>query len=249
MPRQRYLQKALRGSLPPQPVPMAAKVPGKVPQKKEFDPALADPSKYSVYSQKLHAQFTQATAENKPHFIVGGREVYFPWAPVTLLRPSAKMSPYQAQFQVPRDFNKPEFRDYLWHVYGLRALNITTQIKWSEWTRQRMSRFRTSQVKKMIIDMEQPFVWPEEDRDALETHRLSSTLAFQKFESEMSEKRGSDLKKPAKAFDGIMGPYPEAPQSFAPQKVQSRMKNAQKAAASRQRGKKDLDLINQYLKL
>lgn len=228
---------------------MATKVPGKVRQKKEYDPALADPSKYSVYSQKLHSQLKEATAKNKPHFIVGGLETYFPWAPVTLLRPSAKMTPYQAQFQVPRDFNKPVFRDYLWHVYNLRALNITTQIKWSEWTRQRMSRFRTSQVKKMIIDMEQPFLWPAEDRNALETHRLSSTLAFQKFESEMSEKRGSDLKKPAKAFDGIMGPYPEAPQSFAPQRVQRHMRNAQKLAAFKQRERKDLDLISKYLKL
>jgi len=243
------LQKALRGSTPPEPVTIAPKVAGQPPRKAEFEAHKADPAKFSQYSQKLHDQYVKAREENRPHFIIGGKEIYFPWAPVTLLRPTAKMTPYQAQFQVPRTFNKLDFRDYLWHVYGLRALNITTQIKWSEWTRQRMSRFRTTQVKKMIIDMEEPFVWPQEDRDALESHRLSSTIAFQKYESEMSEKQGSDLKKPAKAFDGIMGPYPEPAASFVPRKTEKQLKNTRTQAEVQQKRRSDMDLVKQYLKL
>lgn len=249
MPRASFLQKALRGSKPPQPVAMSSKNPGKVPVKEEYVPEKASPEKYSKYSQSLLTNYEAAVAEKRPHFQIGGKEVYFPWANVTLLRPSAKMTPYQAQFQVPRDFNKLDLRDYLWNLYGLRALNVTTQIKWSEWTRARMSRYRTPQVKKMIIDMEEPFLWPEEDKAALESHSLSSNLQFRKYEEEMESRSGSDLKKPVKAFDGILGPYPDAAQSYVPKQVEHKLKSTQKKALRQDKQRNERELISEFLKL
>lgn len=249
MPRANYLQKVLRGSKPPQPVAMSAKKQGSAPVKKAYVPEEASPEKYSKYSQALLTNYENAVSENKPHFQIGGKEVFFPWAGITLLRPSAKMTPYQAQFQVPRNFNKLDLRDYLWNLYGLRALNVTTQIKWSEWTRARMSRYRTPQVKKMIIDMEEPFLWPEEDRSALESHSLSSNLQFRKYEEEMESRSGSDLKKPVKAFDGILGPYPDAPQSYVPKQVEYKLKNTQKKALKQDKQRNERELISEFLKL
>lgn len=250
MPRRTaLLRKVLKGAVPPQAVKAPVVVKRSAPQKKQYDPALCDPAKFSLYSQKLYRRVTQSIKEGRPHFLIGGNEVYFPWSPVTLLKPSARMTPFQAQFQVPRSFSKLDLRDYLWNLYDLRALRITTQIKWSQWTRSRGSRFRTPQKKKMIIDMESPFVWPAEDKEALKSHSVYYGIALDKYPAEMQMKQGSDLKKPAEAFDGILGPYPDPPQGFLPRKVKQRLVNTTKRAAALASRQNKLDLISRFASL
>lgn len=247
MPRLRSLKKVLEKAQPPQPVQVRAPQPKLPPQKRPFE--TPDPSKYSQHSQKLHEKLVSSIAENKPHFAIGGKEIWFPWAPVTLLTPSAKMTPYQAQFQVPKNFNKLDLRDYLWHVYGLRALNITTQIKWSRWDRLMGPRYRTPQVKKMIIEMEEPFVWPQPDLAIERLHRKENDRVFADYEAQMSERKGSDLKKPLDVVSGIMGPYPDPPQGFIPRKVKSQLKNEQKRSTSAQTRREQEALLAAHLKL
>lgn len=245
MPRLRTLKRVLQHSQPPKAVfPHAREV--KLPQVASKRPAVPEPTAYSQHSQRLYDMFVKDVEANRPHFPIGGKEIYFPWAPVTLLRPSARMTPYQAQFIVPLNFNKLDLRDYLWHVYGLRAINITTQIKWSQWHRQGYSRHRTPQVKKMIIDMEQPFLWPEADSAAEESHQKSTNISFTEHEGELRDRVGSDKTKPSKAFDGLLGPYPNAPSPYVPKKLKAEMANLRDRTAKAESRKADEDLIRRF---
>ncbi|PRT56824.1 54S ribosomal protein L41, mitochondrial [Wickerhamiella sorbophila] len=247
MPRLRNLQRVLQHSKPPKPIiPHAREIKAPVAVERS---AVPDPTAYSKHSQKLYDMFVEDVAANRPHFPIGGKEVYFPWAPITLLRPSARMTPYQAQFVVPLNFNKLDLRDYLWHVYGLRALNITTQVKWSQWHRQGYSRYRTPQVKKMIIDMDQPFIWPEVDTAAEESHQKSTNLTFTKHEEELRDRLGSDSTKPAKAFDGLLGPYPAAPKPYVPKKIKANMANLRDKSSKAVDKKSEEELIRRFTQL
>lgn len=238
MPRLKYLKKVLEKSRPPIPFKPAPARP--VPElAREKAARTPGPENYSKHSQKLYDQFLSSISSNLAHFPIGGKEVYFPWAPITLLRPSAKMTPYQAQFMVPRNFNKLDLRDYLWHVYGLRALGITTQIKWSKWVRTGMQRIRTPQFKKMIIEMEEPFLWPKPEKNSEIAASVRSQLAFQEFEDEMQESLGSDKHNPAKTFDGVLGPYPLPPRPFVPSHLKSQMLNAKQKAAKLEAQRQD----------
>ena len=82
------------------------------------------------------------------------------------------MPPTFAKFIVPLHMNKLDLRDYMWHVYGVRALTVRSYVeqqpvrlvnpnaevpvrKWH----------RPQAIKKMTIEMDKPFVWPKEPED------------------------------------------------------------------------------------
>ncbi|KAH7587580.1 54S ribosomal protein L41, mitochondrial [Nakaseomyces glabratus] len=167
--------------------------------------------------------------ENAAHFKVGGKKLYFPKARVILLRPNAKHTPYQAKFIVPKSFNKLDLRDYLFHVYGLRAMNVTTQLLHGRYERAgniASPRYRGPQIKKMTIDMNEPFIWPEEDTEnSLWDHKFAQEL--NKYREETMMKLGSDKLKPHKAFDGALGPFNDnmIAQPFIPKQLKRRMLN------------------------
>ncbi|CDO92258.1 unnamed protein product [Kluyveromyces dobzhanskii CBS 2104] len=167
----------------------------------------------------------EAIETGKPHFRVGGTELYFPKARVILVRPNAKHTPYQAKFIVPKSFNKLDLRDYLFHLYGLRALNVTTQLLHARYSRATplSPRHRGPQIKKMTIDMAEPFIWPEEPED-----KTAWNTEFQKELEKYRNDRmrlGSDANKPSKAFDGVLGPYQEVAQPFIPRFLKRRLVN------------------------
>lgn len=64
-------------------------------------------------------------------------------------------------------------RDYLWHAYGIKCTNVRSfvqqqKIRQDDPTRKRaMPRrwYRGPAIKKMTVEMERPFVWPEEPED------------------------------------------------------------------------------------
>lgn len=176
-------------------------------------------------SEKILQWSREAIAEGRAHFKVGGKQLYFPKARVILLRPNAKHTPYQAKFIVPKSFNKLDLRDYLFHVYGLRAMNVTTQLLHAKYTRanQVMPRYREGQIKKMTIDMAEPFVWPEEPRDK-EPWAASLVKELGTYRSEQT-RLGSDAFKPGRAFDGALGPYKPAAQPFVPRMMRNKMLN------------------------
>lgn len=184
-------------------------------------------------SDKILNWSREAIAQGKPHFKVGGNPVYFPKARLILLRPNAKHTPYQAKFIVPKSFNKLDLRDYLFHVYGLRAMNVTTQLLHAKYTRvnQVMPRYRAPQIKKMTIDMAEPFIWPEQPAD-MDPWAASLVEDLNKYRGEQT-RLGSDKFKPGTAFDGALGPYQPPAQPFVPRFLKRRIVNNRRRAQAK----------------
>lgn len=159
-------------------------------------------------SDKIVQQTRDAISGDRPHFHIGGREQWFPKARVILLRNNAKHTPYQAKFIVPKSFNKLDLRDYLYNIYGLRAMNITTQLLHSRTIRPagNVGRFRGPQIKKMTIEMLEPFVWPEEPtvEDGNDQWNTEVIKQINDFSREINEQIRSDKRKPIKAFGGVL---------------------------------------------
>lgn len=160
-------------------------------------------SKSDEIARRNYNLFQEEVALGLPHFKVGEKKVYFPKARVCLLRPNAKHTPYQAKFLVPRNFNKMDLRDYLWHVYGLRALNVTVQLLHARFTRTQddHARYRSSQYKKMTIDMEEPFIWPELPQAIVDASHQFKLDQLETMETLQGVK--SDKKKPNEGFEGL----------------------------------------------
>ncbi|CCD22579.1 mitochondrial 54S ribosomal protein uL23m NDAI_0A04220 [Naumovozyma dairenensis CBS 421] len=185
-----------------------------------------------TFSNKILSLTRKSIEDGKSHFRVGSRKLYFPKARVILLRPNAKHTPYQAKFIVPKSFNKLDLRDYLYHIYGLRAMNITTQLLPGTYsTVGRMgSRFRGPQIKKMTIDMEEPFVWPKENakKEGEDSLGIEYTKELEKFEEDNTHRTGSDRYKPGESFDGVLGPYGLGAQPFIPKFLKRELDNKKK---------------------
>ncbi|CAD1810254.1 Ribosomal protein L23 family protein [Candida parapsilosis] len=157
-------------------------------------------------SERARAQFEkfqQDLAMDEPHFTQGENKVYLPGGRICLLRPNAKHTPYQAKFLVPKSMNKMDLRDYLWNIYGLRALNITVQLQPAKWTRNisDLARHRVPQLKKMTIDMAEPFIWPEVPQKKIDDLKLQQQNSEEIVKHNMAS--GADKNKPLEAYDGL----------------------------------------------
>lgn len=210
------------------------------------------PSKFRSRSDDIarrnHEKLQEEVAEGLPHFKVGEKKVYLPKARVCLLRPNAKHTPYQAKFLVPRNFNKMDLRDYLWHVYGLRALNVTVQLLHASFRRSPddHARYRGPQFKKMTIDMEEPFVWPELPQEIVD----SAEKEFDDQGKTIEHKNafGSDKHKPTEAFGGLYN-KPILPNSYIPSKARKAGEKTVKLQTEAAETKGDRNLVTQYLGL
>jgi hypothetical protein len=86
---------------------------------------------------------------------------------LTLLR-TPTQPPNFASFIVPLNLNKLDLRDYLWNVYGISVRGVRSYIqqqkvrqdKPGEKRPKQRKWFRPRAIKKMMVEMEQPFVWP-----------------------------------------------------------------------------------------
>lgn len=187
-----------------------------------------------------------AIDEDKPHFKVGNKQLFFPKARIILLRPNAKHTPYQAKFIVPKSFNKLDLRDYLFHIYGLRAMNITTQLLHARYRRYTpmLPRYREPQIKKMTIDMAEPFIWPNEPENK-DPWNYTFTKELDKLREDKL-KLGSDVFKPSTAFDGVLGPYKPKPQPFVPKFLKEKMINQNKRITAKRLHLKKLVKVNKY---
>ena len=196
-------------------------------------------------SDRILARSRNDIAKGSAHFRVGGKKLFFPKARIILLRPNAKHTPYQAKFIVPKSFNKLDLRDYLFHVYGLRAMNVTTQLLHGRYARVSLGtpRYRESQIKKMTIDMVEPFIWPEEPKKE-ENNAWNDYLVknLQKYREDRL-RIGSDEFKPGKAFGGAVGPFRQVAQPFIPKFFRKRLDN------KRVRYQTKLTRMNELLKL
>lgn len=180
----------------------------------------------ALRSKKIVKLVREALENDEPNFTTGSKSIYLPFATVKLLRPNAKHTPYQAKFIVPKSFNKLDLRDYLYHIYGLRVLNITSALMPGKLIRSMPapygSRYRDAQIKKMTVDLVDPFVWPAESDAYIQEKELSSEL--NKYREEKANAINSDVEKPSKAFGGIIDKNP-IPMNFVPKVVKRQMKN------------------------
>lgn len=210
------------------------------------------PIKYRNNSDEIarsnYEKYQDEVANGLPHFRVGGKQVYLPKARVCLLRPNAKHTPYQAKFLVPRNFNKMDLRDYLWHVYGLRALNVTVQLLHARFTRgpNDYARYRGPQFKKMTIDMEDPFVWPELPDEVESQHKQNREDQIESINYKNAT--GSNKFKPSEAFGGLYK-KPELPNSFVSTNLQKKGERVVNNYNQFMEKKSNNDLIRNYLKL
>ena len=95
---------------------------------------------------------------------------------VVALRRSLRLSPYHARFEVPLWFSKLDLRDYLYHLYNVKAIKIRSVVRQHKvehvlftpsqlQLRPRRVWHRPPPKKFMVIEMEKPFVWPREPDD------------------------------------------------------------------------------------
>ncbi|CCE65113.1 hypothetical protein TPHA_0J02920 [Tetrapisispora phaffii CBS 4417] len=199
------------------------------------------------FSSRVMRLARESIALGKSHFRVGEKELYFPKARVILLRPNSKHTPYQAKFIVPKSFNKLDLRDYLFHVYGLRAMNVTTQLLHGRYTRANAGspRYREPQIKKMTIEMEQPFIWPEEpkaeENDLWDSHIIQELEKYR--DDNLTFAIGSDKFKPGSSFGGALGPYKPTAQPFVPRSLKRKFNN------QKRRSKLKIDYLKGLVKL
>lgn len=208
------------------------------------------PIKYRSRSDEIARRnfdkYQDEVATGEAHFKVGNKEVYFPGARICLLRPNAKHTPYQAKFLVPMSFNKMDLRDYLWHVYGLRALNVTVQLLHGKFTRgpDDYARYRQPQFKKMTVDMAEPFVWPEVPASVVEEAQADFDNEYATVEARQG--LGSDRNKPLTSFDG-MYKQPELPDAFVSERLRKEGERRVQEVKAKQDIKNDRELAAKFL--
>lgn len=217
-------------------------------QKKPVEP---DREKRALRSKSIVEFVRNAINSEEPSFKLGARSIYFPAATICLLRPNAKHTPYQAKFIVPKSFNKLDLRDYLWNIYHLRVLNITSTLSPATFTRSLpapyRTRFRSPQVKKMTVDLIDPFVWPAETKDFKEEKELGEELEQYRSEKE-AHLKGSDREKPSTAFDGIIDPEPRS-MNFISKRVKKQLRNVKRRDIAHRKLLDAGKFIEQYIPL
>jgi len=103
---------------------------------------------------------------------MGRKEIYLPNFTLTLLR-TPKLPSTFASFIVPLNINKLDLRDYLYNCYGLRVRGVRSFIQLQKLRQDKPGAirpaprrwFRPRSIKKMLVELEKPFVWPEEPQD------------------------------------------------------------------------------------
>ncbi|KAG9241790.1 hypothetical protein BJ878DRAFT_208795 [Calycina marina] len=103
---------------------------------------------------------------------LGRKQIFLPNFTLTLLRTPA-LPPTFATFIVPLNLNKLDIRDYLWNVYDVRVNSVRSYIQLQKMRQDKAGAKRPAQrrwhrprsIKRMTVEMERPFVWPEEPRD------------------------------------------------------------------------------------
>lgn len=110
-------------------------------------------------SKKIYLYAPQS--HSKLHALI---ELCSPKFTVAFVR-TPRLSPYHARFLVPLDFSKYDLRDYLYHAYNVRCFNIRSFVKQMpvrDTREQPRHWFRADSKKYMTVELEDPFVWPEE---------------------------------------------------------------------------------------
>ncbi|KAF1989262.1 hypothetical protein K402DRAFT_326626 [Aulographum hederae CBS 113979] len=107
-------------------------------------------------------------AAARPLFMIGKKQVFLPNQVVTLLY-TPHLPATQAKFIVPLNMNKLDIRDYLWHAYGVNTISVRAFVQQSKVQQDKngvdqpraRQWHRPRAIKKMTVELEKPFIWPE----------------------------------------------------------------------------------------
>ncbi|RAL58670.1 hypothetical protein DID88_002976 [Monilinia fructigena] len=136
---------------------------------------------------------------------MGRKEIFLPNFTITLLR-TPNLPPSFASFIVPLNLNKLDLRDYLWNAYGIEVRGVRSYIQAQKLREGKPGQkiptprkwFRPRSIKRMMVEMERPFVWPEEPTDFSDWDQEGSKKR-KEFEQELQEGMYPDAKqKPSK---------------------------------------------------
>lgn len=101
---------------------------------------------------------------------------------------------------MPLWFSKLDLRDYLYNAYSLPVLRITSYVQQSRIIQGKNTTSPRPQYKRwhrpratkvMTVEMERPFVWPEEDADGYKAWNLAESKMAVQEQREMEETIGS----------------------------------------------------------
>jgi len=177
-----------------------------------------------------------ATAMKAP-FKVGAKELYLYIVNATtqyhqltdpLIRPNFSLAllrtdylpPNQAKFVVPLWFSKLDLRDYLYHAYAIRTHSIISYVKQQRAKLGKINTQKSHMVRRwhrprakkyMTVQMEEPFVWPEEPEDLgawgkddmkqeEEYTRVKQKMRAPDGDTVINEERREKMKEQAKAL-------------------------------------------------
>ncbi|KAH8651586.1 hypothetical protein BGZ60DRAFT_388120 [Tricladium varicosporioides] len=157
----------------------------------------------------------QTVARRVPKF--GRKQVFLPNFTLTLLR-TPNLPPTFASFIVPLNLNKLDLRDYLWHAYGIPVRGVRSYIQMQKVRQDKPNAkrpsprrwFRPRSIKKMMVEMEKPFVWPEApesfaewDKETFDAAQEDRTQMESKFRPDWHTKPSAErgtIAEQAKAF-------------------------------------------------
>jgi large subunit ribosomal protein L23 len=123
---------------------------------------------------------------------------------LTFLRPPADSPPTHAHFIVPLNLNKLDLRDYLYNVYGVRSLGIRSYIQQQKVRQDKPGAarprprfwYRPRAIKKMIVELESPFVWPEVPEKFDQWDQNTYKAAMEDQETQMKAMQPEGKEKP-----------------------------------------------------
>ncbi|TVY25331.1 54S ribosomal protein, mitochondrial [Lachnellula hyalina] len=148
----------------------------------------------------------------------GKKQVFLPNFTLTLLR-TPNLPPTFASFIVPLNLNKLDLRDYMWNVYGVPVRGVRSYIQQQKLRQDKPGAkrpaprrwFRPRSIKKMMIEMEQPFVWPEEptnfdewDKDTHDAAKKEREATEATFRPDIREKPTAERKSIAEQAKALL---------------------------------------------
>ncbi|KAK2627792.1 hypothetical protein QTJ16_002438 [Diplocarpon rosae] len=124
----------------------------------------ATPARVGRFRMGIDAQLHVAKARTKDSSNAFNR----PNFTLKLLR-TPQQPPTFASFEVPLNMNKLDLRDYLWNAYGVQVLGVRSYIQQQKVRQDKPGAkriqprkwYRPRAIKRMLVELEKPFVWPE----------------------------------------------------------------------------------------
>lgn len=138
-----------------------------------------------------------------PRLRFGKKQIFLPNFTLTLLR-TPFLPPDYATFIVPLNLNKLDIKDYLYHAYGVRVISVRSYVqqqrvqqdKERAYDPKRNRWFRPRSIKKMTVQMDKGFVWPEEPTDFKPWDKDTHTMVKDAQDNEVQTRMPDAITKP-----------------------------------------------------